>query len=112
MLQTSSRVPKTVISLLLKKGTRVHTDFFQCMTNHNGKEQSRCAVVVGGRIVKRAVERNRIKRMVKAAFQSLHTTLHPSADLVILVKQQCATRPYRIIREQLQEIISKINALT
>jgi len=82
------------------------------MVNHNGTEHSRCAVVVGKRVVKRAVEKNRIKRMVKAAFQSLQTTLHPSADLVILVKQNCATKPYPIIREQVQELINEINSIT
>ena len=112
MLHISSRVPKTVISLLLKNGTRLHAGIFQCMVKHNGKEHSRCAVVVGTRIAKHAVERNRIKRMVKGSFQSIETTLHPSADLVILVKQNCATTPYQTIRAQLQELVNKINAMT
>jgi len=72
---------------------------------------SRIAVVVSTKVHKRAVVRNRIRRQIQAAFQSLLARLKPGNLIVVTVKTTALECDYCNFLQQLEQLLIKAEAL-
>ncbi len=72
---------------------------------------SRIAVVVSTKVHKRAVVRNRLRRQIQAALQSLLAQLLPGRLIVITVKPPAVECDYYKFLQQLEQLLIKAEAL-
>jgi ribonuclease P protein component len=56
---------------------------------HNGKPVARLGIAVSRRVDKRAVVRNRIRRVIRESFR-LHRAALPAADILVIARVQAA----------------------
>lgn len=108
MLPTSYRVPKEQFSRVTKTGFRLFTKNFAWTIQKNDSLHSRLGIVIGKKISKRAVTRNRIKRIVREAFQVKNSSFPFALDLICFVKQNCAEEKSMDIQKEIQELIKQI----
>lgn len=71
---------------------------------------SRIAVVVSTKVHKRAVVRNRIRRQIQAACQTLLPQLKPGKLIVITVKASAVECDYYKFLQQLEQLLVKAEA--
>ena len=109
MLPRSHRVPKKSFPRVVKNGSRVYTKNFAWTIQKNDDSQTRLGIVIGKKISKLAVTRNKIKRIVREAFQAKKTSFPYALDLICFVKQNCAKETPMDIQQEIQELIKHIN---
>lgn len=66
---------------VFKKGEKVFSHPFSLRCIDNGLPVSRFAVVVGGRVSKKAVERNRVRRRIREQIRPLLPSLRSGKDV-------------------------------
>lgn len=69
----------------------------------NGLDHARLGLAISKRVSKRAVERNRIKRLVRESFRRVRAQL-PPVDLVVMAREAAAGMPG-------DELLAEIDAL-
>lgn len=70
----------------LTKASVIHTDSFILKITPNGLSHNRYGFLVSKRIDKRAVVRNRVKRVFRAYLEELHERLIPGNDMLFIFK--------------------------
>ena len=65
---------------------------FSVRYRENGLEHARLGLAISKRVSKRAVERNRIKRLVRESFRRFRTQL-PAVDLLVVARDHAAGLP-------------------
>lgn len=91
---------------LRREGRAYHSRWMIVSAAANGLTHNRYGFVtskqVGG-----AVQRNRVRRLLREAVRALHPTLQPGYDIVLVARQALAQEPYvavlRIVASQLQQ---------
>lgn len=63
---------------------------FSVRYRDNGLDHARLGLAISKRVSKRAVERNRIKRLVRESFRRIRTQL-PAVDLLVMGRDQAAS---------------------
>ena len=66
--------------------------FFSVRYRENGLEHARLGLAISKRVSKRAVERNRIKRLVRESFRRFRAQL-PAVDLLVMARDHAAGLP-------------------
>ncbi len=84
MLSKENRLrdDKTIVKTL-RLGRRVNHDALSLVINKSVTSKTKIAVVVGTKIHKRAVIRNRLKRRTREALRLLTPRLQPGFDVVV-----------------------------
>ena len=90
---------------LNRSGGRYHTGHFIVILKQNGLGFTRLGVAVGKK-TGNAVERNRVKRLLREFFRLKKPFLRPGFDMVIIAKKSAAKLDFRQINEELGEIVS------
>ncbi len=112
MLARNFRLRRSVdIQKVVKFGERQIAPHFKIywQLNKNNNEQAlptRSTVVVGKKVAKGAVTRNRIKRRTRAALKSLQ--MPAGFDLVIFPKEKVLDLPFEVLVDNLSALIKKI----
>lgn len=91
MLKRSKRLHgESAVKTVLKEGHRISSPFFACTRLPNTLNTTRYAAVVGKKIAKLAVDRNRGRRQIYEAIQLLEKAKEvpsdSSSDIVIVVR--------------------------
>lgn len=81
-----------IIPVLLKTGRRLASQSLQCLVTKSEDSNSDFAVIVGVKVQKSAVKRNRIKRIIRAALTQLLPTLPHPIHCLIIVKKDCSMK--------------------
>lgn len=74
----------------------------------NGLSSSRLGYTVSKKVSKLAVERNKIKRRLKAAVAATFTAAKPGYDYVIIGKKTAMTREFEQLKGDLEFALKKI----
>jgi len=94
--------------MVLKTGSRIHNPDITCVSVKTTNPVSRFAVVVSKKIAKHAVDRNRIKRLVREAIQHLLPTIKPGFDFVLIAKTNFTEKKEKEIEKVMKELLLKI----
>ncbi len=101
MLPQRYRLSSQDIARIKKTGSRMLTHQFSCKFLPTHNKETKMAVIVGKKVAKTAVGRNRIKRKIHAAFMQMLQS-HPSGsmDLILFVQKDIQeTQTSDILRE-------------
>lgn len=85
-------------------GARRH---FTLFANPNGLEQARIGIIAAKKVAPRAVDRNRVKRMVREAFRSIRPELG-GLDVVVRLRRCPARGGGRLARSELSRLFAEL----
>ncbi len=71
---------------IFRKGRRASSLSFGLSVLSNRGGVSRLGIIVGKKFSKKAVERNRAKRIIREAIKNLYSQINPSLDIIISLK--------------------------
>jgi ribonuclease P protein component len=108
MLPKQNRLPRTAFSMVLKTGFRIHSPDITCVSVKTTDPVSRFAVVVSKKIAKRAVDRNRIKRLVREAIHHLLPAMKSGFDCVFITKNNFAEKEESVVEKDIKGLLVKI----
>jgi ribonuclease P protein component len=100
------RLPPAKIAELFASGAVKKNKFFVARLLANALPHSRFAPLVGKK-TGTAVERNRIKRRLRAAWITLHTTAPHGWDFVLIGNRQILTAPFTELTRQFASILTE-----
>ena len=92
---------------LRKQGQIYQFPFFAIILKNNDLEFSRFAFIVSKKIHKRAVKRNRIKRLLRESIQLLLPRLKSNFDVVFLVKKEILGKDFQQVRSMVKKALKK-----
>ncbi|WP_019625280.1 ribonuclease P protein component [Thioalkalivibrio sp. ALJT] len=70
-------------------------------------EQARLGLAIGKRHVRRACDRNRIKRIVREAFRQQRMDL-PAVDMIVLARGSAVTAERRALRAEIDRLLDRL----
>jgi len=88
-------------------GRRIHTPHFLLVVQPNALENTRLGITVTKK-VGTAVQRNRIKRVVREVFRSNRELFPPSHDVVFIAKREAPAIDYHSLLEELRRAAGKL----
>lgn len=87
MLPTPNRLPSPQIKSVMRRGRRVSVGSVQLIVAHNALGLSRFAFVVPISMDKRAVVRNRVRRLMRESVRLALSVIAPGRDGVFLIRK-------------------------
>ena len=105
MIERTYRLPKNVFSILYKNGKRVYSDNLQYIYIPQKDSHTHITVVVGKKIHKHAVQRNRMKRIIREAFVHLIPDMQSPVDCLIVVKKDISHLKTHQIETELRSVL-------
>jgi len=106
MLKKANRINKTRdLQRVYRLGKPVHTSAL--VIKFVPAERVQVAFVVSKKVSKKAVDRNRIKRILRE-YMRLHLDRHKPGKYLVMVKPSAAGLNSRSLRAELQKSLSKI----
>jgi len=106
MFPKPNRLPSESFRHIFKTGKRVRGEDVLLIISHNALPISRFAVQVGVKIAKRAVKRNRMKRLIRESIRHLIPTIKPGLDSIIIAQKNFAENKQQIIEDELVKILN------
>jgi len=110
MLSRRERLPKTEIPALLRAGRSLSHDGLSLRYRLVGPASggpSRFAFVVSGKKVKRAVDRNLIKRRARAIIRKHLTEIKPGFEAMIFLDDSFRTLAFTAAEEKLVSLLGR-----
>jgi ribonuclease P protein component len=107
MLPKPNRLPHEAFRHVFRTGKRIGGDEILVITNPNRLSTSRFAVQVGVKIDKRAVGRNRMKRLVREAIRHVLPTIKPGFDCILIARKNFAEKKEQEIETTLTDLFKK-----
>ena len=92
-------------------GRRIGHDFFSVTAQPNDLERARLGMAVAVRAMGGAVERNRIRRLIRESFR-LHQALVPALDIVIGVRPNARGVAATELRASLEQLWDRLQRST
>jgi len=108
MLNTKERIKKEgEIKTLFKKGRSFFGDIIGVKIMKNSFENTRFVVMVGKKVHKRAVRRNKIRRRIRASLSSHSSSILPGFDIAIIARPSSVDSDYKDIDKSLVVVLKK-----
>lgn len=104
MLAKPLRLPAT-IRLVSPKS--VYSPYFTLKIAKNGLEISRFGFIVGKKIDKRAVIRNRLRRRFRAGIEAKLDQIKPGYDLLFLLKKEALEQSTEALWKEAENVLKK-----
>ncbi len=106
MLKKKERLTKKEFDRSFSSGKRVHSPLFTLI--YNKADDFHCAVVVGKKVYKKAVARNRLRRQVYGIVYRLSRSEDLRGVYMILIKPAAAQVAQTELRSEIQKLINKV----
>ncbi|MCJ7804290.1 ribonuclease P protein component [Patescibacteria group bacterium] len=110
MLPKTYRLPlKTELNRLKKDGQIFQGKFFGLLLSPGNlnNDTSRFAVIVSNKIDKRAVKRNKIRRLINEVLKSLWPKIKTGVEGVFLVKKTATEATFEEIKNEIEKLFKK-----
>jgi ribonuclease P protein component len=88
-------------------GRRIHTAHFLIVVQPNASSNTRLGITVTKKVGS-AVQRNRIKRVVREAFRRNRELFPPNHDVVLIAKRGAADIDYAALLRELREVSRRL----
>lgn len=112
MFNKVSRLRKNKeIEQVFKEGKAFYTDLCGLKVKENSLFRPRFAVVVGKKVSKKAVERNLIKRRIRASIKENIEQLNQKFDYVIIAKAGIKNKDQKEINQNLLVCFNKLGLI-
>ncbi len=98
---------KSEFKSIFDKSNRISQKHLLILFKQNQKEYSRLGVIVGKRVAKKAIARNRIRRIVKESFR-LNQEKLLGWDIIVIARQQCDTLNKPTLRKGIDDLWQKL----
>lgn len=89
------------------RGEKFVCDGFVVIAANNGEAHARLGLALAKRRIRRAVDRNRVKRVVRESFRHVRPDL-PATDIVVLARSRTATIDNASLTAQLTRIWQRL----
>lgn len=112
MLPKTNRLPKLEIDLLKSKGKPKFSKNFTLLhlsnldINNSKFKFPRFAIIISKKVSKKAVDRNRIKRIIREAIILNLNKISTNNDYLIIAKQSSLKLTNNEIRREVEELLS------
>ena len=93
------------IQTVFKRGNRASVGAVSCFFVSKPGSLEKITVIVDNKVSKKAVDRNLIKRRLRAALRELHP---PKGDLIIRARLGVLEKSYPQLREELQKCLNRL----
>ncbi len=108
MFSRKHRLARTKdIKKVLTRGKAFFNSSFSVKFIKTGLPNSRFTVIVSTKTAKKAVARNRLKRIIRE-FIRLRTEVVPTGDYTVIIKPQAAQKEERVILKEFSDLLRKI----
>ena len=99
---------------LYSSGKRYRTSLLTAVVLFRGDEEVTCraAFVVGRKVARQAVRRNRVRRRLREAYRSYRGLLAGGADLALVAQPAAAQASYWELRSALGELLRRAGLLS
>jgi len=102
------RLSKREVVHVIKIGKSVRYGFLVLKYIPSSLLFSRAAFVVGGKVSKKATERNRIRRRISVVTQGILSRSSQGIDVVVIVSPQAKQEPFSVIENNTKNVFKKI----
>jgi ribonuclease P protein component len=108
MLKVENRLKKQAdFSAVLKNGRRFNGEYLAIASAPNKERHLRVGVVVSKKIERKAVGRNRLRRIVSHIFEHLLKESPPQKDVVVLVRRKPEVTVFSILEKEIRQWFAK-----
>lgn len=108
MLSKKNRLPlRSELQRIKKEGEIFHFSFFSLLIAKNGDGLNRFGFIVSKKIHKKAVIRNRIKRLLREATQSQLAKMKPGFDVVFLIKRKILWQDFPVVSQAVEQALKE-----
>lgn len=105
MLKKNERLTKVEFDRSFSLGKRTHTPLLQII--HHPSPSFHGAVVVGKKVYKKAVARNRLRRQLYGALYRYHKKNNLTGTFIVIAKPTISQVPQKLLSAELIEVLSK-----
>ncbi len=113
MLPKQYRLPGYLIPRTLNSKLTYHSPLFTLkLVNLNNNQLSRLGFIVSTKISKKAVERNKIKRQLRAASYQHLKAIAPGYNLLIIAKHSLKSSSFEQIKTALHYLFKQAKIIT
>lgn len=110
MLPRKHRLPlRTELKRVKKKGTLIQGRLFSLLVSHQPKKNqlSRFGFIISTKIHKKAVKRNRVKRLLNEAILGLMPKIKLGFDAIFLAKKKIIGADLKEIEREVKKLFAK-----
>ena len=97
---------RSEFSALFQSGKRIHSEYLTVILSTNTSDVRRLGLVVGKKVRKEAVRRNRMKRLLREFFRLNKHRLSTSQDILIVARKDFSFMKYRDLCSKLEEVLA------
>jgi ribonuclease P protein component len=98
---------KAEYQALFDKSTKINQPYLLMLFKTNQKLYARLGLAIGKRVVNNAVDRNKIKRVIRESFRGSQKKLQ-GLDIIILARQKCGELSKKKLREGIEQLWKKL----
>jgi ribonuclease P protein component len=106
MLKKKERLTRTEFDRSFSSGKRTHTPYFQIISSPSDSFHG--SVVVGKKVYKKAVDRNRLRRQLYSVLYHFHKNNASTKTYILITKPTITSIPHRAVTDILRETLEKI----
>lgn len=100
-------VTKAEFDFVFDKALKVSQRHLLALFKPNNRPHARLGLVIGKRVINRAVQRNQTKRVIRESFRHIQKRL-PGYDIIVIARQQCDTLDKTKLREGIDRLWEKL----
>ncbi len=106
MLQRAQRLTRAEFDRHFKSGRRYHGNYFTLV--YAKSESFHGSVVVGKKVYKTAIGRNRLRRRLYAVLSNFSKDTHTSGVYIVLSKPAAHAASFKVVRDELVSLLQKV----